>query len=696
MGLADFTNSIITKDQFSGTFRKFDASVQGSARGLDKLGGVISGGGLGMLFGGMAGAAGAIAIGKMAWSLGDVGKVAITTERSFNNLMQSVGISTSIIDQYAAAADGTIAKTDLMRMANVALAGTTGDLSSEMARLLPTLIEGARAASALNPAMGDATFMLQSLITGVKRGSPMLIDNTGIVLKLGEANEAMARRVGKSVDALSAQEKSLAILYATADAVPTLVGQVGDAMDETATSSAQLKTAWQEMREELGKKIAPFRVDFETGAADFLTSVNMLIAGTEQGAAARAMMLEQSGQMLQTLREEGSFTQQLGATVLTYANAIVQSGDALSSARKELARYVEIELVAAGATDEHRERLQNLITIYLDGSISTEQFVASTRLVVASATDAGTAATIAAANIGTLTFSLRQAKEAAQGLGGSLGGLPKEYKAGLDSAFGQVYGMGSAIPAGEADAMYSSYARQYAQLELDKTSISRAEYRRRKADLDAALNDQIGSYRKFSSAASSSVSDIGNAYDDIKSKIGTALTPTFDLSGLTGGALGGVGGDAFDEAYKRLAAVALRPEELQIHAGDWASTFEQAGLTGLTPEEAQARAKELVEAYSKGLDFSLIDREAIKDSVRQAIRAEELYNTIVDEIYAEMGKEKPKLAQAGTNIGNQLNRAATATVQSGAAAYVGAWLDVLEPGMIARLDARYRRTGQAQ
>ncbi len=98
MGLADFTNSIITKDQFSGTFRKFDASVQGSARGLDKLGGVISGGGLGMLFGGMAGAAGAIAIGKMAWSLGEVGKVAITTERSFNNLMQSVGISTSIID----------------------------------------------------------------------------------------------------------------------------------------------------------------------------------------------------------------------------------------------------------------------------------------------------------------------------------------------------------------------------------------------------------------------------------------------------------------------------------------------------------------------------------------------------------------------------------------------------------------------
>lgn len=54
------------------------------------------------------------------------------------------------------------------------------------------------------------------------------------------------------------------------------------------------------------------------------------------------------------------------------------------------------------------------------------------------------------------------------------------------------------------------------------------------------------------------------------------------------------------------------------------------------------------------------------------------------------------LADAGTSIGNQLNRATTATVKSGASAYVGAWLDALEPGMIARLDARYRRTGQAQ
>jgi hypothetical protein len=104
----------------------------------------------------------------------------------------------------------------------------------------------------------------------------------------------------------------------------------------------------------------------------------------------------------------------------------------------------------------------------------------------------------------------------------------------------------------------------------------------------------------------------------------------------------------------------------------------------------------LVEAYSKGLDFSLIDREKIKDSVRQAIKAEELYNSIVDEIYAEMGKEKPKLADAGTSIGKQINKAATEAVKDGARDYIGAWVSVLTPEIIKQLDARKRRAGEIQ
>lgn len=210
------------------------------------------------------------------------------------------------------------------------------------------------------------------------------------------------------------------------------------------------------------------------------------------------------------------------------------------------------------------------------------------------------------------------------------------------------------------------------------------------ATFDQRVNDHIGTLRSQATAMGS----VSSSYDDLKSKIGSALTPTFDLSGLTGGVLGGMGGDTFDEAYKRLAAVALRPEELQIHAGDWASTFEQAGLTGLTPEDAQARAKELVEAYSKGLDFSLIDREAIKDSVRQAIKAEELYQSVVDEIYAEMGKPNPKAKGAGEALGKQINEGVLIAAKGGGSAYNNALAEAVSPyvaRILAQQAARYEQ-----
>ena len=43
-----------------------------------------------------------------------------------------------------------------MQQANSALAGTTGQLSTEMAAALPKLLEAGRAAAKLNPAYGDA------------------------------------------------------------------------------------------------------------------------------------------------------------------------------------------------------------------------------------------------------------------------------------------------------------------------------------------------------------------------------------------------------------------------------------------------------------------------------------------------------------------------------------------------------------
>ena len=74
---------------------------------------------------------------------------------------------------------------------------------------------------------GESTsFLFQSLTSGVKRSSPKLIDNTGIVIKIGQANEKFAEALGKTVGELSATDKQLALLAETVRAGMRSIGQI--------------------------------------------------------------------------------------------------------------------------------------------------------------------------------------------------------------------------------------------------------------------------------------------------------------------------------------------------------------------------------------------------------------------------------------------------------------------------------------
>lgn len=650
MALSDFRNAIITEDKFSATFSKFDRTVQGSARGLDRLGNVVSGGGLGMLLGGAAGVAGAVAIGKTVWSLGELGAQSLTAKASYDSLMRSVGQSPALLDQLTRAAGGTVTEMKLMQLTNTALAGSTGALSTEMAGALPKLLEAGRAAALLNPSLGDAEFMFQSLITGIKRGSPMLIDNTGIVLKLGEATEAYAESVGKSVNDLTAQERSIAILRGTLAGADTLIKQAGGSLDSMTTDIQRVKVASEELKTAFAEMIAP---------------------GVAQAAEAMVTPIQRITALLSDNDMERATTQ------LAILNEHIASGSPL-----------------AGIAARQVERLHGEIGDLNQQALETGRAVGLTRQMTA---EYGSAAVAASGDTAGFADRLAGLTAMARGSSGALATLTS-YIQGVSAAAaggGNFTGFLGSVDV-LSQQQYVTITQQRIDMEraLD-VQVAAGILTQQQADyqlatFDKRVSDHIGTLRDQGKA----ITDTGTAYDDLKSKIGGALRPTFDLSGLTGGLLGGQGGDSFDEAYKRLAAVALRPEELQIHAGDWGDTFAKAGLTGLSPEDAQARAKELVEAYSKGLDFSLIDREKIKDSVRQAIKAEELYQSVVDEIYAEMGKENPKAGQAGYALGTQINAGVLEAAKNGGAAYNSALAEAVSPyvaRILAQQAARYEQ-----
>ena len=242
--------------KFLGEMKSADGAVDKTASGWSKAGGAISsiaGTAFTAIAAGAVAAAAAIGVTAVA-----IAKLAIDAAplqgigSAFEAMSDKAGVS---LDALRTAANGTVSDFELMRMANVALTGAGEDFGKEFGQNLPKLLEAARAAA---KATGqDVGFLFNSLVTGIKRGSPMLIDNTGLVLKLGEANEAMAKKLGKSVDELTAEEKQIAILNATVEAGEKMVAQFGGGQVSASEQLAQFKAQIQNTKDQIGLAFIP-------------------------------------------------------------------------------------------------------------------------------------------------------------------------------------------------------------------------------------------------------------------------------------------------------------------------------------------------------------------------------------------------------------------------------------------------------
>lgn len=151
------------------------------------------------------------------------------------------------------ASGGTLRDIDAMRAANVALSNTPEivrqafatsfkgirESSNETLKAFTQQIGNPRASSGIAAVMdiartqairtGESTkFLFESLTSGIKRSSPKLIDNTGLVIRIGRANERFAEAMGKTVKELTAEETQLALLAETIRAGSLALDEIGD------------------------------------------------------------------------------------------------------------------------------------------------------------------------------------------------------------------------------------------------------------------------------------------------------------------------------------------------------------------------------------------------------------------------------------------------------------------------------------
>jgi len=146
---------------------------------------------------------------------------------------------------------GMVAQRDLMATYNTAaqLVGTT------FANQLPDAMGYLGKVSAATGE--DMSYMLDSLVKGVGRLSPMILDNLGIQVNLTEANEAYAKSIGVATSELTKEQQQAALMAQVMQKLETNTAAMPDVLGSAAANMATLKARFQDTKDAIGLAVLP-------------------------------------------------------------------------------------------------------------------------------------------------------------------------------------------------------------------------------------------------------------------------------------------------------------------------------------------------------------------------------------------------------------------------------------------------------
>ncbi len=181
---------------------------------------------------------------KKAFDFVEMGASIEKQRAAFESLAKSHGSSADkILSNLKRISRGTVDTVSLMQSANKAL--LLGIDPGQFTKLM----EIARAAS---KATGDTvTKSFEDITVGIGRQSKLILDNLGIIVKVGDANKKYAAKLGKAASALTDAEKKQAFLNATVEAGQAIIDGVGKDTDSTSDAIDRFKVSIKEATDEL-------------------------------------------------------------------------------------------------------------------------------------------------------------------------------------------------------------------------------------------------------------------------------------------------------------------------------------------------------------------------------------------------------------------------------------------------------------
>jgi hypothetical protein len=164
-----------------------------------------------------------------------------------------LGGTTEQVDATFQALGGTVDRDTIKRLTNTARAlGITGDQFQQLSKV----------ALASSKALGrDVTESLQDVVTGTARFSREILDNLGLQVSVGQANDAYAKSLGKTAAQLTDAEKKQAFFNAVLEAGSVLTEQVGANVEGAAGSFAALSSAAKEAESNISRFVAELGQD---------------------------------------------------------------------------------------------------------------------------------------------------------------------------------------------------------------------------------------------------------------------------------------------------------------------------------------------------------------------------------------------------------------------------------------------------
>ncbi len=221
--------------------------------GITKTLGNIGLAGFGAFGAAATGAIGAIA--GVGMALGGMAKQAAEVEGlqgAFNSLAGQAGTTgDAMLAALQKGSGGTVAARDLMTSFNKA----ASLVSLQFATELPDAMElVSKAAAATGQDMG---FLMDSLVTGVGRVSPMILDNLGIQVSLSDAVERYAEQTGKAATELTKQEQQEAVRLLTMEKLKEKYGEMESVYDTSAAKMQQMRAAFQDAKDQMGMAFMP-------------------------------------------------------------------------------------------------------------------------------------------------------------------------------------------------------------------------------------------------------------------------------------------------------------------------------------------------------------------------------------------------------------------------------------------------------